>query len=284
MPTKKTQESTKSMSIHSNDDEQHSDSPREYSCGSEETARKTIDSSVLNEFEKKIAKGMIPGKISHSALQEDALQPVIFPEDASVIRTTREKHQGHAGTVLWLTGLPAAGKSTIARLTELRLFESGFNALVLDADNIRRGLCADLGFNAEDRSENVRRIAHVARLFLEAGHIVIVSCISPFAHDREVARNIVGLDDFHEIFLDCPIEVCRNRDPKGLYARALRGEFSGFTGVDSEYQTPSNPVLTLLTAMHSSSECSDVLVKYTDAIFSRRMAMDVHRQKRGCDL
>lgn len=169
-------------------------------------------------------------------------------ESGYVGREAREARQRHKGAVLWLTGLSGAGKSTLARALERRLFDLGYQVLVLDGDNLRGGLCAGLGFSREDRSENVRRIAHVARLLLDTGFIVVAACISPYAEDRELARQIIGPGDFNEIFVFCPLEVCQQRDPKGLYRRASSGELSQLTGVDFPYQPPREPALRLDTS------------------------------------
>jgi bifunctional enzyme CysN/CysC len=154
---------------------------------------------------------------------------------------------GQAAGVLWLTGLPGAGKSTIARLIEAGLHRRGNHAYVLDGDNIRRGLNCDLGFTDADRVENVRRVAEVARLMVDAGLIVIVAFISPFASGREMARSLVGEHAFFEVFVDAPLEVTEARDPKGLYRRARAGTLPNFTGIDSPYEPPQAPDLHLDT-------------------------------------
>ena len=144
------------------------------------------------------------------------------------------------GATLWLTGLPASGKSTLAAAVEARLLEDGRPAYVLDGDNLRHGLNGDLGFSAEDRAENIRRTAHVARLLADAGTVAIVSLVSPFAADRDQARRLVesGGLPFHEVWVSTPVEECERRDPKGLYARARRGEITGMTGIDDPYEAP----------------------------------------------
>ncbi|MBY0550009.1 MAG: adenylyl-sulfate kinase [Candidatus Obscuribacterales bacterium] len=186
-------------------------------------------------------------------------------EQGLVMRNEREHRQNHKGFVLWLTGLPSAGKSTIARTTERKLFELGKNVVVLDADNVRQGLCCDLGFSEADRLENVRRIAHTADIMLKAGMIVIVSCISPSAKSRTIARSIIGRD-FHEVFVQCPVSFCDERDPKGLYKRARKNEIASFTGVSSPYEPPSSPQLVLNTASYSLEESARQLLEYVRAI------------------
>jgi bifunctional enzyme CysN/CysC len=154
---------------------------------------------------------------------------------------------GHGGATVWMTGLPASGKSTIAAGVEASLLEAGRSAYVLDGDNLRHGLNGDLGFSAEDRAENVRRTAHVARLLADSGTIAVPSLVSPYAADRDAARKIhedIGLD-FVEVFVDTPVEVCEQRDPKGLYAKARAGEITGMTGVDDPYEAPANAELVI---------------------------------------
>jgi bifunctional enzyme CysN/CysC len=162
--------------------------------------------------------------------------------------------------VVWLTGLSGAGKSTIANLVEKKLHVHGAHTYLIDGDNIRGGLNRDLGFTEADRVENVRRVTEVARLFADAGLIVIVSLISPFRAEREMARERIGAAEFVEVFVDTPIEECKQRDPKGLYAKAARGELVNFTGVDSPYETPETPDLVLSTLGHSADELADQVV------------------------
>lgn len=186
-------------------------------------------------------------------------------ERGLVTQKEREHRQKHKGMVLWLTGLPASGKSTIARTTERNLFELGKNVVVLDADNMRQGLCSDLGFSEDDRLENVRRIAHTANIMLKAGVIVIVSCISPSARSRTFARSIIG-KHYHEVFVHCPVSLCEERDPKGLYKRARMNEIASFTGVSSPYQPPSCPQLVLDTSACSVEKSARQLLEYVRAI------------------
>lgn len=162
---------------------------------------------------------------------------------------------------LWLTGLSASGKSTIANLLEQRLVADGRHTYLLDGDNVRHGLSRDLGFTEADRVENIRRVAEVARLMADAGLIVIVSFISPFQAERDFARNLFAPGDFHEVFVDASLEACAERDPKGLYARAMRGEIRNFTGVDSPYERPERPDLRLDTEELSAEECVELIVR-----------------------
>lgn len=180
----------------------------------------------------------------------------------AVDRRARSELKKQRAAALWMTGLSAAGKSTIASLLEQRLHARGFHTFVLDGDNVRHGLNQDLGFSDADRSENIRRIAEVARLMLDAGLLVIVSFISPFRSDRELARRLVGEGAFVEIFVEAPIAECVRRDPKGLYARALSGELRNFTGIDSPYEPPEAPEVRLQTAGRSVVEAVDTLERW----------------------
>ena len=167
--------------------------------------------------------------------------------DQLIQRADRERFLNQRSKVLWLTGLSGSGKSTIAKHLERRLFEAGFFAQVLDGDNIRSGISNNLGFSEEDRRENIRRIAEVAKLYLHSGVICINSFISPTRAIRQMAREITGPDDFIEIYINAPLEVCEARDVKGLYAKARAGEIKGFTGIDQPYEAPENPDLEIRT-------------------------------------
>jgi len=169
--------------------------------------------------------------------------------------------------VLWFTGLPGAGKSTLAHAVERQLFTQSCRTFVLDGDNVRHGLCADLGFSVAERAENVRRIGELARLLVEASIITLAAFISPFAADRARLRSIFPHGDFFEIYCDCPVAVCEARDPKGMYRRARAGEISGFTGVSSPYEAPEHPELTVNTAQQPLDTCvAQVLERAREAI------------------
>jgi len=169
---------------------------------------------------------------------------------------------------VWLTGLSGAGKSTIACTLERRLLDAGNAAYVLDGDNVRHGLNRDLGFSPGDRAENIRRIAEVARLMNDAGLIVITAFISPYREDREMARSIIGGDDFLEVHVNTPIEVCEGRDPKGMYKRARAGELPAFTGVSAPYEPPLDPVCSIDTAVNSVNECVELLMGLLEPFLS----------------
>ena len=175
----------------------------------------------------------------------------VSTESSGVTRNEREARNGHKAAVVWLTGLSGAGKSTIARRQEQALFGQGVLVAVLDGDNMRHGLCGDLGYTAEDRRENVRRVAHAAKLFFDAGHVVICALISPFAADRASARRLVPAGRFFEVHVRCSLAECKRRDPKGLYAKALRGEIAEFTGVSSPYEEPTSPEIFMDTTRTS---------------------------------
>jgi bifunctional enzyme CysN/CysC len=178
----------------------------------------------------------------------------------------RWRTNGHRSGILWFTGLPGSGKTTLSLELERALFGRGFQTYVLDGDNIRHGLSADLGFSPDDRTENIRRIGEVAKLFAGAGLVVIAAFISPYRSDRERVRAIGG-DLFHEVFIDAPVEVCEQRDPKGHYAKARRGEIPLFTGVSAPYEPPTNPELRIDTARSSIEEALEQLAEYADRHF-----------------
>ncbi|SEP43770.1 adenylyl-sulfate kinase [Methylobacterium sp. ap11] len=168
--------------------------------------------------------------------------------------------KGQVPLILWMTGLSGAGKSTVANRVEEKLWRQGRHTMLLDGDSLRFGLNKDLGFADADRVENVRRTAEVAKLMLEAGLIVLCSLISPFRREREQARQLVGPGEFLEVFVDAPIEECRRRDPKGLYARALAGQIPNFTGISSPYEAPEAPDLHLQTHIHDVETLADRVV------------------------
>lgn len=174
---------------------------------------------------------------------------------AIVSREDRERVNGHRGAVLWVTGLSASGKSTIAHAVEAALHEAGCHTFVLDGDNVRHGLSGDLGFSIQDRDENLRRVGEVAKLFLEAGVIVLAAFISPLRAERERVRGLVPHGDFFEIYCAAPIDVCESRDPKGLYSRARAGQIADFTGISSPYEPPISPELVLDTGRLGVEEC-----------------------------
>ena len=160
-----------------------------------------------------------------------------------VPREEKEKRNQHKSRVIWFTGLSGSGKSTVANATEKVLYDMGLQTYILDGDNVRMGLTKDLGFSHKDRTENIRRIAEAANLFADSGSIILTAFISPYRDDRDNAREIIGNEDFIEVFVSADLSVCEERDPKGLYKKARAGEIKGFTGIDAPYEEPINPEL-----------------------------------------
>jgi adenylylsulfate kinase len=181
---------------------------------------------------------------------------------ATVTRIRRKQQNGHRSAVLWFTGLSGAGKSTLAHAVEEELHQVGCRTIVLDGDNVRHGLCSDLGFSIVDRRENIRRIAEAAKLVAEAGVIAMTAFISPFRGDRERARSLFPHGDFIEIYCMAPLEVCEGRDVKGLYRRARSGEVKEFTGISSPYEAPTNPELTVDTGAQPLETCVTQVVTF----------------------
>ena len=171
----------------------------------------------------------------------------VIYHQATVTRQRRNKLNGHRSVVLWFTGLSGSGKSTLAHALEEKLFQKGCRTFVLDGDNVRHGLNSNLDFSESDRTENIRRISEVSKLMLESGLIVMTAFISPFNKDRNEARKLISNDDFIEIYCKASLEVCEARDVKGLYKRARAGEIKNYTGIDSPYEEPENPELTINT-------------------------------------
>ncbi len=183
-------------------------------------------------------------------------------------RADRERLLGQKGVTVWLTGLSGSGKSTIAVATEAALVQQGRLAYVLDGDNIRHGLNSNLGFSPDDRTENIRRIGEVAKLFSDAGVIVITSFISPYRADRDAVRGLMGKGDFVEVWVDATVETCEGRDVKGLYAKARAGEIPEFTGISAPYEAPLEPELVLDTNAQSVEESVAELLRYLDKLRS----------------
>ena len=207
-----------------------------------------------------VAAGMIVDRIVSKSKKPAPVSRNIVRSDSLVSQDERENLLNQKGTTIWLTGLSASGKSTIARQLEKRLIGQGRLCYILDGDNVRHGLNRDLGFSMEDRKENIRRISEVAALMNEAGVIVVTAFISPYRQDRRAAREIIGEDNFIEAFVNTPIEVCEARDPKGLYKKARSGEIRQFTGVSDVYEAPQNPAIELLTEQLSAEDAADAVI------------------------
>jgi bifunctional enzyme CysN/CysC len=186
----------------------------------------------------------------------------IFWSEGKITREAREQRNRHKGAILWLTGLSGAGKSTVATELERELFAKGLHTYILDGDNIRHGLSANLGFSPEDRTENIRRVAEVARLLMDAGVLVITAFISPYRDDRRLARSLVNEDEFVEVYVNAPLEVCEQRDPKGLYKKARTGEIANFTGISAPYEPPDQPELVVHTDKQTPAECVAQIIDF----------------------
>lgn len=182
--------------------------------------------------------------------------------DSSITKEDRRKQNNHSSFVLWFTGLSGSGKSTIANALSKELYERSIRNYVLDGDNIRNGLNRDLSFSYNDRTENIRRISEVSKLFVDNGTVVLTAFISPFLQDRQKAKEIVSEEEFLEIFVSCPIEECEKRDPKGLYSKARKGEIPDFTGIDSPYEEPVSPDLTIHTDEQSVMESVEIIINH----------------------
>lgn len=183
---------------------------------------------------------------------------------ASVTRERREQLNGHRSFILWFTGLSGAGKSTLAHYLEEQLYQRGCRTYVFDGDNVRHGLCADLGFSAEHRSENIRRIAEMSKLFVDAGVIALTAFISPFRADRQLARSLVPDGDLIEVYCNTPLDVCEQRDTKGLYRKARAGELREFTGISSPYEAPESPELVVQTGRDDVATCAEAVIAYLE--------------------
>ena len=185
----------------------------------------------------------------------------IFPQALHISRSQRESLKGHTGKVIWFTGLSGSGKSSLANALVQALHQAGKHTYILDGDNIRSGLCSDLGFSDADRIENIRRIAEVARLMMDAGLIVMTAFISPFRAERDMARQLIGADNFIEVYVNTPLAVCETRDPKGLYKKARAGLISNMTGINSVYEAPEVPELSIDTSQAHATAALLVKIK-----------------------
>ena len=185
----------------------------------------------------------------------------LHTQQTKVTKLDRQQLMNQNPQLIWFTGLSGSGKSTLAVALEKQLFDQGYKTYLLDGDNIRQGLNKDLTFDEEGRVENIRRIGEVANLMMDAGVIVLSAFISPFNSDRELVRNLVGKENYMEVFVDCPIEICEQRDVKGLYQKAREGQIKNFTGIDSPYENPLHPDLIIKTAEMSLQDSLDLLLE-----------------------
>ena len=198
-------------------------------------------------------------EVAEQAKPEEATttSPNVVWEGWNIPVEAREAQNGHQSAVVWLTGLSGSGKTTVAREVERRLFDAGCQTMLLDGDQVRHGLCGDLGFSPEDRAENIRRVGEVARLFMQQGTITLCTFVSPYRENRDAVRALMPEGRFFEVFVDVDVDVAKERDPKGLYEKALRGEIKNFTGVSAPYEAPESPDLTLETTTHDIDACAD---------------------------
>ena len=195
-------------------------------------------------------------------MQDKVTNQHVIWHEPTISRADRERLNGHRSAILWFTGLSGSGKSTLSHAIEDHLYRQGVRTYVLDGDNIRKGLCKDLGFTDADRTENIRRIGEVSRLMLEAGLIVMTAFISPFRKDRDLARSLVSAGDFIEIHCAADLAVCEGRDPKGLYKKARAGQIPEFTGITSPYEEPLSPEVVLETGRFSVDQCVEQLLGF----------------------
>jgi adenylylsulfate kinase len=200
--------------------------------------------------------------MSEDSTNTDLSSTNVVWHHATVTRERRQAQNGHKSVILWFTGLSGSGKSSLAHAVEEQLHQLGCRTFVLDGDNVRHGLCGDLGFSVEDRMENIRRIGEVAKLMLESGVIAMTAFISPFRSERAAARKLVPHGEFIEIYCSADIEVCESRDVKGLYKRARAGEISDFTGISSPYEAPIKPELMVDTGARPIGECVDDILNF----------------------
>ena len=190
------------------------------------------------------------------------MQRFVIPHSHEITKEDRRSLNEHRSLVLWFTGLPSSGKSTLANEVEKRLISTGIRTYILDGDNVRTGLCKDLGFSEEDRAENIRRIGEVSKLFVDAGCIVLSAFVSPYRRDRDAVRALVDDGEFVEVFVKCPVEVCEGRDVKGLYKKAREGVIKGFTGIDDPYEEPLSPEILIETDKISLDEGVEHIMGY----------------------
>jgi adenylyl-sulfate kinase len=195
-----------------------------------------------------------------------SLSENIFPFQSKISSKERNQLLNQRPYVIWFTGLSSSGKSTLATQLEAYLFSKKFKTYLLDGDNLRSGLNKDLDFSESARKENIRRAGEVSKLLLDSGLIVLSAFISPFKEDRSLVRQIIGSDNFIEVFVDCPLPVCEARDHKGLYAKARKGEVKNFTGISSAYEIPENPDVTIKTDIHSIQQSLQILIDFVDPL------------------
>ncbi len=191
-------------------------------------------------------------------------EKIIIPHEHTITKEDRQKLYKHKSMILWFTGLSGSGKSTLANKLEEKRFKQGLRTYVLDGDNVRKGLNKDLGFSAEDREENIRRIGEVAKLFVDAGIVAMTAFISPYKKDRQIVRELMEEGEFIEVYVKCSLEVCEERDTKGLYKKARQGIIKNFTGIDDPYEEPENAEIVVEADKYSVEECVAQILKYLE--------------------
>ncbi|MDB5118135.1 MAG: adenylyl-sulfate kinase [Mucilaginibacter sp.] len=228
---------------------------------------------ILSYFlHERLWSAVKPGYLSKFELAKKIkkdIQPNLFKQTAKITRPQPGELNNHQSFTLWFTGLSSSGKSTLAAELEARLFAGGYRTYILDGDNTRLGVNSDLSFSREDRAENIRRVAEICKLLNEAGLIVIASFISPFEDDRLLAANIIEKKSFIEVYIDSSLEVCKNRDTKGLYKLAMLGKIKDFTGIDSPYEPPLTPDIHLTTDSSSPDECVNLVIDHL--VYNKRI-------------
>jgi adenylyl-sulfate kinase len=227
---------------------------------------------LLYFLHERLWSGIKPGylsKFEQAKKVKKETRPNLFKQAAKVTRQQRGELNNHQSFTLWFTGLSSSGKSTLASELEARLFAAGYRTYILDGDNTRLGVNSDLSFSREDRAENIRRVAEICKLLNEAGLIVIASFISPFEDDRLLAANIIEKKSFIEVYIDSSLEVCKNRDTKGLYKLAMLGKIKDFTGIDSPYEPPLTPDIHLTTDSSSPGECVNLVIDHL--VYNKRI-------------
>jgi len=192
------------------------------------------------------------------------MQRYVIPHEHEITKEDRRGLNEHGSTIVWFTGLPSSGKSTIANEVEKKLIQRRMRTYILDGDNVRMGLCKDLGFSEEDRAENIRRIGEVSKLFVDAGTLVLSAFVSPYTRDRNAVRDLVPEGEFVEVYVKCSLEEAENRDVKGLYKKARAGEIKGFTGIDDPYEAPENPEIVIETDKVTLDEGVNQLIDYLE--------------------
>lgn len=197
-----------------------------------------------------------------NATESNKLDENVIWHQHQVEKKQRAEQKNQKPCLLWFTGLSGSGKSTVAGALEAALFARGQHTYLLDGDNVRHGLCGDLGFSDSDRVENIRRVGEVAKLMVDAGMIVLSAFISPFQSERKAVRDLLNSDEFIEVFIDTPLATCESRDPKGLYLKARAGEIKNFTGIDSEYQQPLNPEIVIDTERQTTEQSVEKIINY----------------------